>query len=47
MTQAAEQGKVWLTQDAFDKLTQELRTSRGPGARRSSPGSAPPGTRAT
>lgn len=29
MTQAA-QGKVWLTQDAFDKLTQELEDLKGP-----------------
>ena len=30
MTQAAEQGKVWLTQDAFDKLKQELEDLKGP-----------------
>src|SRR3954447_2125443 len=30
MTQAAEQGKVWLTQDAFDKLTHELEDLKGP-----------------
>ena len=30
MTQAAEQGKIWLTQDAFDKLTQELEDLKGP-----------------
>ena len=30
MTQATEQGKVWLTQDAFDKLTQELEDLKGP-----------------
>jgi transcription elongation factor GreA len=30
MTQAAAQGKVWLTQDAFDKLTQELADLKGP-----------------
>ena len=30
MTQAAAQGKVWLTQDAFDKLTQELEDLKGP-----------------
>ena len=29
MTQAA-QGKVWLTQEAFDKLTQELEDLKGP-----------------
>ena len=29
MTQAA-QGKVWLTQDAFDKLTHELEDLKGP-----------------
>ena len=30
MTQATEQGKIWLTQDAFDKLTQELEDLKGP-----------------
>ena len=30
MTQAAAQGKVWLTQDAYDKLTQELADLKGP-----------------
>lgn len=30
MTQAAEQGKVWLTQEAYDKLTQELEDLKGP-----------------
>jgi len=30
MTQAAEQGKVWLTQDAYDKLKQELEDLKGP-----------------
>ena len=30
MTQAAAQGKVWLTQEAFDKLTQELEDLKGP-----------------
>ena len=30
MTQAAAQGKVWLTQEAFDKLTQELADLKGP-----------------
>jgi transcription elongation factor GreA len=30
MTQAAEQGKVWLTQDAYDKLQQELEDLKGP-----------------
>ena len=30
MTQAAAQGKVWLTQDAFDKLTHELEDLKGP-----------------
>jgi transcription elongation factor GreA len=30
MTQAAEQGKIWLTQDAFDKLKQELEDLKGP-----------------
>lgn len=30
MTQAAAQGKVWLTQDAFDKLSHELEDLKGP-----------------
>ncbi len=30
MTQAAEQGKVWLTQEAYDKLKQELEDLKGP-----------------
>jgi transcription elongation factor GreA len=30
MTQAAAQGKVWLTQDAFDKLKTELEDLKGP-----------------
>ena len=30
MTQAAAQGKVWLTQDAYDKLQQELEDLKGP-----------------
>ena len=30
MTQAAAQGKVWLTQEAFEKLTQELEDLKGP-----------------
>ena len=30
MTQSAEQGTVWLTQDAHDKLTAELAEMKGP-----------------
>ena len=30
MTQAQTTGKIWLTQDAFDKLTQELEDLKGP-----------------
>jgi transcription elongation factor GreA len=30
MTQAQAQGKIWLTQDAFDKLTLELEDLKGP-----------------
>ncbi|RYJ00241.1 MAG: transcription elongation factor GreA, partial [Actinomycetales bacterium] len=30
MTQSTEQGTVWLTQDAYDKLTQELEDLKGP-----------------
>ncbi|WP_244931795.1 transcription elongation factor GreA [Nocardioides sp. W7] len=30
MTQSTEQGTIWLTQDAFDKLTQELADLKGP-----------------
>ena len=30
MTQSTEQGTVWLTQDAYDKLTSELEELRGP-----------------
>ena len=30
MTQAQTPGKIWLTQDAFDKLTQELEDMKGP-----------------
>ncbi|KQW48919.1 transcription elongation factor GreA [Nocardioides sp. Root1257] len=30
MTQAQAHGKIWLTQDAFDKLTQELEDLKGP-----------------
>jgi len=30
MTQAAAQGKIWLTQDAFDKLSHELEDLKGP-----------------
>ena len=47
MTQSTDQGTIWLTQDAFDKLTGELEDLKGPVARRSSSGSAPPATRAT
>ena len=31
MTQSTEQGTVWLTQDAHDKLTAELEHLKGPG----------------
>jgi transcription elongation factor GreA len=30
MTQQTEQGTIWLTQDAFDKLTAELANLKGP-----------------
>ena len=30
MTQSTEQGTIWLTQDAFDKLQQELEDLKGP-----------------
>ncbi|GAA1761071.1 transcription elongation factor GreA [Nocardioides hankookensis] len=30
MTQAQAHGKIWLTQDAYDKLTQELEDLKGP-----------------
>ncbi len=30
MTQSTEQGTIWLTQDAFDKLTAELESLKGP-----------------
>ena len=30
MTQSTEQGTIWLTQDAFDKLTAELDNLKGP-----------------
>ena len=30
MTQSTEQGTIWLTQDAFDKLSQELADLKGP-----------------
>jgi len=30
MTQSTEQGTVWLTQDAYDKLTAELEDLKGP-----------------
>lgn len=30
MTQSTEQGTIWLTQDAFDKLKQELEDLKGP-----------------
>jgi transcription elongation factor GreA len=30
MTQSTEQGTIWLTQDAFDKLQEELEHLRGP-----------------
>ena len=30
MTQSTEQGTIWLTQDAFDKLQQELADLKGP-----------------
>ena len=30
MTQSTEQGTVWLTQDAYDKLTSELEDLKGP-----------------
>ena len=30
MTQSTEQGTIWLTQDAHDKLTQELEDLKGP-----------------
>jgi transcription elongation factor GreA len=30
MTQSAEQGTVWMTQDAYDKLTTELEEMKGP-----------------
>ena len=30
MTQSTEQGTIWLTQDAFDKLSQELEDLKGP-----------------
>ncbi|WP_435744284.1 transcription elongation factor GreA [Nocardioides sp. SYSU DS0663] len=30
MTQSTEQGTVWLTQDAYDKLQQELENLKGP-----------------
>ena len=30
MTQSTEQGTVWLTQDAYDKLTSELEHLKGP-----------------
>ena len=30
MTQQTEQGTVWLTQDAFDKLKAELENLKGP-----------------
>ena len=48
MTQPTEQDTVWLTQEAYDKLHGRARGPQGPRrARRSSPGSAPPATRAT
>ena len=49
MTQQTEQqGPIWLTQKAFDELTAELEDMKGPRAPgASSPGSAPPATRAT
>ena len=31
MTQSTEQGTIWLTQDAYDKLTAELEHLKGPG----------------
>ena len=31
MTQQSQQGTIWLTQDAFDKLQAELQHLRGPG----------------
>ena len=30
MTQSTEQGTIWLTQEAFDKLSQELEDLKGP-----------------
>ena len=30
MTQSTEQGTIWLTQEAFDKLTAELENLKGP-----------------
>ena len=43
----SDQDTIWLTREAFDKLSAELEELKGPRRRRSSAASPPPVTRAT